>query len=53
MGGTLFALTDAELAAADAYERTAAYERIAVVLASGKHAWVYVHAGSGLERTAR
>jgi hypothetical protein len=53
LGGTLFELTDAELAAADAYERTVAYERITVVLASGTHAWVYVHAGSGPKRTAR
>jgi Gamma-glutamyl cyclotransferase, AIG2-like len=41
--GTLFEITDAELEAADAYE-VAAYERIAVVLASGLHAWVYVDA---------
>ena len=41
--GTVFEITDAELAAADAYE-VAAYERIAVVLASGLRAWVYVDA---------
>ena len=40
--GTVFEVTDAELADADRYERTAAYERIAVTLASGKRAWVYV-----------
>ncbi len=39
-----FEVTDAELAAADDYERPAAYVRIAVVLASGASAWVYVHA---------
>jgi hypothetical protein len=42
--GTVFEITDAELAAADAYE-VAAYKRIAVVLASGIGAWVYVDAG--------
>jgi gamma-glutamylcyclotransferase (GGCT)/AIG2-like uncharacterized protein YtfP len=41
--GTVFEITDAELAAADAYE-VAAYKRIAVILASGRHAWVYVDA---------
>lgn len=42
----VFEIADAELAAADEYERTAAYTRIAATLASGKQAWVYVHAGS-------
>jgi hypothetical protein len=42
--GTVFEVTDAELAAADDYERPASYERVAVTLASGKEAWVYVHA---------
>jgi gamma-glutamylcyclotransferase (GGCT)/AIG2-like uncharacterized protein YtfP len=42
--GTVFEVTDAELAAADEYERAAAYTRIAVRLASGQQAWVYVHA---------
>jgi Gamma-glutamyl cyclotransferase, AIG2-like len=41
--GTAFEITDAELAAADAYE-VAAYKRIDVVLASGLRAWVYVDA---------
>jgi gamma-glutamyl AIG2-like cyclotransferase len=41
--GTVFEITDAELAAADAYE-VAAYKRIAVILASGLAAWVYVDA---------
>ena len=41
--GTAFEVTDAELAAADDYERDADYIRIAVVLASGRPAWVYVH----------
>ena len=42
--GVVFEVTDAELAIADDYERPAAYVRIAVVLASGTSAWVYVHA---------
>ena len=41
--GTVFDVTDAELAAADDYERPASYERVIVTLASGKDAWVYVH----------
>lgn len=39
--GTAFALTPAELEAADAYEGTN-YHRVAVRLASGREAWVYV-----------
>jgi gamma-glutamylcyclotransferase (GGCT)/AIG2-like uncharacterized protein YtfP len=39
--GMVFEITPAELAAADAYE-VADYERIAVTLASGVGAWVYV-----------
>ena len=46
VSGTVFEVTDAELAAADEYERPASYERVAVKLASGKEAWVYVHAPS-------
>ena len=42
--GTVFEITDAELAAADEYEQLAAYIRIAAILASGKQAWVYVDA---------
>jgi SAM-dependent methyltransferase len=42
--GTAFEVTDAELALADQYERTASYVRIAVRLASGHDAWVYVDA---------
>ncbi len=44
VSGTVFEITDSELAAADRYEQTAAYTRIAVVLTSGKRAWVYVEA---------
>jgi gamma-glutamylcyclotransferase (GGCT)/AIG2-like uncharacterized protein YtfP len=39
--GMVFEITSAELAAADEYE-VADYERIAVTLASGMGAWVYV-----------
>jgi hypothetical protein len=41
--GTVFEITDAELAAADEYERAASYGRVATTLASGKRAWVYVN----------
>ena len=41
--GTLFMITETELAAADAYE-VSAYKRIQVVLKSGRSAWVYVKA---------
>jgi len=44
VSGTVFEVTDVELAAADQYELPAAYQRIAVVLASGKESWVYVSA---------
>jgi gamma-glutamylcyclotransferase (GGCT)/AIG2-like uncharacterized protein YtfP len=43
VSGTVFEITDAELAAADEYEMSAAYTRIPVRLASGKEAWVYRH----------
>ena len=46
VSGTVFEITDAELAAADQYEQPAAYKRIAAMLASGKQAWVYVDARS-------
>jgi gamma-glutamylcyclotransferase (GGCT)/AIG2-like uncharacterized protein YtfP len=39
--GTVFAITPAELAQADAYE-VAEYRRERVTLASGRTAWVYV-----------
>ncbi len=44
--GMALEVTEAELANADEYERPAAYVRVAVVLASGTAAWVYVHAPS-------
>lgn len=39
--GTVFEVSDAELAAADEYERPARYGRVRVILASGREAWVY------------
>jgi gamma-glutamylcyclotransferase (GGCT)/AIG2-like uncharacterized protein YtfP len=42
--GTVFAISEAELAAADEYE-VDDYARIAVPLRSGDQAWVYVFAG--------
>jgi predicted ester cyclase len=53
VGGTVFEITDAELAAADAYEQPAAYTRVTARLASGKEAWVYFHAGSLQDQTER
>ena len=44
--GTAFDVTEDELAAADAYERLASYERVRVALASGRQAWVYVYAAT-------
>lgn len=41
--GTLFSITEAELAAADAYE-VSDYKRVSAALKSGKRAWVYVKA---------
>jgi hypothetical protein len=43
VAGTVFELSDAELAQADAYE-VDAYRRVAAALASGLQAWVYVDA---------
>jgi len=43
VSGTVFEITDAELAAADAYE-VDAYKRVSAPLASGRRAWVYVDA---------
>ena len=40
--GTVFEVTKEELAKSDEYEQHARYVRIAVKLASGKDAWVYV-----------
>ena len=46
VNGTVFEITDDELAATDRYEQAAAYTRIAATLASGSKAWVYVDARS-------
>ncbi len=43
VAGTVFRITEAELAAADAYE-VADYKRVPVRLRSGQEAWVYVRA---------
>src|SRR6476620_8638100 len=44
--GTVFEVTDAELAAADTYEAPAEYTRITATLASGTKTWVYVYRAS-------
>ena len=44
VSGTVFEITDAELAAADQYEQRDAYKRVLAMLASGKQAWVYLDA---------
>jgi gamma-glutamylcyclotransferase (GGCT)/AIG2-like uncharacterized protein YtfP len=44
VSGTVFEITETELASADEYERQASYARVWVTLASGRQAWVYVHA---------
>src|SRR5689334_9927320 len=48
--GTVFEVTEAELAGADAYEAAASYRRTAVTLASGRQAWIYLHAPPGTHR---
>ena len=45
--GTVFEVTDDELARADRFEAEFAYQRISGALASGKEAWVYVHSSRG------
>ncbi len=42
--GTVFEITEQELAAADIYEEVADYRRIFVKLKSGDQAWVYLRA---------
>lgn len=41
--GTVFEVTDDELAKSDAFEAQFNYTRVSVPLASGHDAWVYVH----------
>ena len=43
IAGVVYEVTEAELDAADEYERDADYRRIIVTLASGKEAWVYLN----------
>ena len=50
--GTVFELTDQELAMADAYE-PAGYRRVAVRFASGRQGWVYAEAKSSSDAPAR
>jgi hypothetical protein len=40
--GTVFEVTEAEIARVDEYEAAFSYKRIAAMLASGRQAWVYV-----------
>ena len=42
--GTVFEITDAELASADEFEKAFFYKRVAATLASGRQVWVYVDA---------
>jgi gamma-glutamylcyclotransferase (GGCT)/AIG2-like uncharacterized protein YtfP len=44
VAGTVFEVTEAELAMADTFEAQFNYKRVSVNLASGNDAWVYVHA---------
>ena len=41
--GTVFEVSDEELARADSFEAQYLFKRMSVPLASGKDAWVYVH----------
>jgi gamma-glutamylcyclotransferase (GGCT)/AIG2-like uncharacterized protein YtfP len=45
--GMVFEITDAEPARVDEYEAAFLYERVAATLASGREAWLYVHAHGG------
>jgi hypothetical protein len=45
--GTVYEVTDEELARADRFESQFFYKRVNAALASGKDAWVYVHDPSG------
>jgi len=46
VSGTVFEVSESELASADVYEEPASYKRVLATLASGRQAWVYVHANS-------
>jgi gamma-glutamylcyclotransferase (GGCT)/AIG2-like uncharacterized protein YtfP len=47
--GMVFEITEAELTGVDEYEAKFSYRRIAATLASGRRAWVYVHADAAPE----
>jgi hypothetical protein len=49
VAGTVFDVSEAELASADEFEAPFLYARVMVRLASGDDAWVYVYSGDGLE----
>jgi gamma-glutamylcyclotransferase (GGCT)/AIG2-like uncharacterized protein YtfP len=42
VSGTVFEITEQDLAAADRYEEPAGYRRVSVTLGSGDRAWVYL-----------
>jgi gamma-glutamylcyclotransferase (GGCT)/AIG2-like uncharacterized protein YtfP len=44
--GTVFEVTEAELAMSDTFEAQFEYRRVNVTLASGNDAWVYVYHGA-------
>ena len=44
--GTVFEVTEAELAMADTFEAQFEYRRVNVTLASGNDAWVYLYQGT-------
>jgi gamma-glutamylcyclotransferase (GGCT)/AIG2-like uncharacterized protein YtfP len=46
VSGTVFEITETELAAADQYEQVDEYQRVSTILASGTNAWLYVYEGS-------
>src|SRR5437868_898399 len=43
VSGTVFEISDAELAKADQFEAPFHYRRVAARLASGRETWLYVH----------
>ena len=48
--GTAYEISDLELASADQFEAPFSYRRVAVTLASGAEAWVYLHDGNRDDR---
>jgi gamma-glutamylcyclotransferase (GGCT)/AIG2-like uncharacterized protein YtfP len=46
VSGTVFEISERELAVTDAYEQESDYVRVRAVLASGRNAWVYMSAGT-------